>query len=227
VIREQMSSADAAWLHMDSPTNLMVVNAVLWFDERLDWQRVKEQISRRLVAEFPRFRQRVVESWLPLAGPWWEDEPEFDLGSHVNHRVLPAPADQRTLQEFVAERMAIPLDRSRPLWQLHLVDGYGPGCALLFRVHHCIGDGIALARVMLSLTDGDPDAGIVDQAQAAHPVAGPLDSVSRPAARALTVARGLVETAGINRWRSRPAPQGQQMSPLWAAVRRRRWRSCC
>ena len=195
MIREQTSSADAAWLHMDSPTNLMVVNAVLWFDEPLDWQRVKEQISLRLVAEFPRFRQRVVESWLPLAGPWWEDEPEFDLGSHVHHSVLPAPADQRTLQEFVAERMAIPLDTSRPLWQLHLVDGYGQGCALLFRVHHCIGDGIALARVMLSLTDGDPDAGIVDRAQAAHPVARPLDSLSRPAARALTATRGLVETA--------------------------------
>jgi hypothetical protein len=79
VIQEQMSSADAAWLHMDSPTNLMVVNAVLWFDEPLDWQRVKEQLRRRLVAEFPRFRQRVVESWLPLAGPWWEDDPRFDL----------------------------------------------------------------------------------------------------------------------------------------------------
>jgi hypothetical protein len=69
-----MSSADAAWLHMDSPTNLMVVNAVLWFDEPLDWRRVKERLRRRLVAEFPRFRQRVVMSWLPLAGPWWQGE---------------------------------------------------------------------------------------------------------------------------------------------------------
>ena len=177
-----MSGADAAWLQMDSPTNLMVVNAVLWFDEPLDWRRVEEQLPRRLVAEFPRFRQRVVESWLPLAGPWWEDDPVFDLGSHVRHSVLPAPGDQRALQEFVAREMAIPLDRSRPLWQLHLVDGYGPGCALVFRVHHCIGDGIALARVMLSLTDGDPDAGI-DPAQAAHPVAGPLDSLSLVARR--------------------------------------------
>ena len=188
-----MSSADAAWLHMDSPTNLMVVNAVLWFDEPLDWQRVKEQLRRRLVAEFPRFRQRVVESWLPLAGPWWEDDPRFDLGSHVHHSVLPAPGDQRVLQEFVAGKMAIPLDGSRSLWQLHLVDGYGPGCALLFRVHHCIGDGIALARVMLSLTDGAAGAGIAP-AQAAHPASVPLDSLSRPAARALSATRGLVET---------------------------------
>lgn len=182
VTREQMSSADAAWLHMDSPTNLMVVNAVLWFNEPLDWQRAKEQLRRRLVAEFPRFRQRVVESWVPLAGPWWEDDPGFDLESHVLHSVLPAPGDQRALQEFVAGKMATPLDSSRPLWQVHLIEGYGPGCALLFRVHHCIGDGIALARVMLSLADGDSDAGIAP-AQAAHPAGRPLDGLSLAARR--------------------------------------------
>jgi len=193
VIREQMSSTDAAWLHMDSPTNLMVVNAVLWFDEPLGWRRLKEVLRLRLAAEFPRFRQRVVESRLPFAGPWWEDDPEFDLASHVHRSVLPAPGDWRALQEFVAGKMAIPLDGSRPLWQLHFVDGYGPGCAVLFRVHHCIGDGIALARVMLSLTDGDTDAGIAP-AQAIHPASGPLDTVRSPAARVMTASRELVDT---------------------------------
>jgi WS/DGAT/MGAT family acyltransferase len=56
--------------------------------------------------------------------------------------------------------MAEPLDRAKPLWHIYLIDGYGEGCAVYVRMHHCIADGIALARVMLSLTDSDPDAGI-------------------------------------------------------------------
>ena len=88
---------------MDRPTNLMVVNAVLWFDDPLDWPRVREQLRQRLVAEFPRFRQRVVESSLPLDGPWWEDDPGFDMDAHVHHRLLPALGDQGALQQFVAE----------------------------------------------------------------------------------------------------------------------------
>ena len=54
----------------------------------------------------------------------------------------------------------MPLDRSRPLWQTYLVDGFGSGAAVINRMHHCIADGIALSRVMLSLTDGEPDAGV-------------------------------------------------------------------
>ena len=61
-----MTSADAAWLHMDRPTNLMVITGALWFDEPLDWDAVREVISTRLVDRFPRFRQRVVESPVPL-----------------------------------------------------------------------------------------------------------------------------------------------------------------
>jgi WS/DGAT/MGAT family acyltransferase len=56
--------------------------------------------------------------------------------------------------------MTMPLDRSKPLWHTYMIDGYGEGAAMLSRMHHCIADGISLARVMLSLTDSEPDAGI-------------------------------------------------------------------
>jgi diacylglycerol O-acyltransferase len=69
--KHSMSSADAAWLRMDSPTNLMVVNSVLWFDEPVDWERVKAVIQERIVDVFPRFRQIAVES--TARGPHWED----------------------------------------------------------------------------------------------------------------------------------------------------------
>jgi diacylglycerol O-acyltransferase len=73
--------------------------------------------------------------------------------------------------------MTMPLDRSRPLWHIYLVDGFGEGAALITRMHHCIADGIALARVMLSLTDSEPDAGI-----------GPPEDERVPTARVLSLA---------------------------------------
>jgi WS/DGAT/MGAT family acyltransferase len=144
-----MSSADAAWLHMDRPTNLMVINSVLWFDEPVDWHAYRELVRERLVERFDRFRQRPVEG---VTGPHWEDV-EVDLDLHFHHVALPSPGDRRALEEFVSDRVATPLDRSRPLWDVYLIDGYGPGAAVLTRMHHCIADGIALARVMLTLTE--------------------------------------------------------------------------
>jgi WS/DGAT/MGAT family acyltransferase len=144
-----MSSADAAWLHMDRPTNLMVINSVMWFDEPVDWDTYVGVIRDRLVARFDRFRQRPVDG---LTGPHWEDV-DLDLELHVHHVALPAPGDRRALETFVSDRAATPLDRSRPLWEVYLIDGFGDGAAVLTRMHHCIADGIALARVMLTLTD--------------------------------------------------------------------------
>jgi diacylglycerol O-acyltransferase / wax synthase len=155
-----LSSADTAWLRMDRPTNLMVITSVLLFDEPVDIERIREIYRQRLVGRFPRFRQRVVESHLPLRPPRWEDDPEFDLAHHVHHIALPAPGDTATLQELIGELMTTPLDRSRPLWQVYVVDGYLGGAAIISRLHHCIADGISLARVMLSLTDGKTDSDV-------------------------------------------------------------------
>ena len=152
----RMSSADAAWLHMDRPTNLMVINSVLLFDRPLAWQQVTRVIQQRLVDRYPRFRQRVIESRVPLRGPKWEVDPDFRLEHHLHHIALPAPGDRAALQELIGELMTVPLDRNRPLWQTYLVDGFGDGAAMINRLHHCIADGVSLARVMLSLADSEP-----------------------------------------------------------------------
>ena len=154
-----LSAADTAWFHMDRPTNLMVVNTVLLFDEPVDWERVKELTQQRLVDRFPRFRQRVVESRVPLRAPRWEDDPDFALEHHMHHLALPAPGDRAALQALIGDLMTMPLDHNRPLWHTFMVDGFGTGAALISRMHHCMADAVALARVMLSLTDGQPDAG--------------------------------------------------------------------
>jgi diacylglycerol O-acyltransferase / wax synthase len=145
-----MASADAAWLHMDRPTNLMIINSVLWCDEPIDWDVCRDVFRERIVDRFDRFRQKPVEG---PTGPHWEDA-ELDLDLHFHRVALPHPGDQRMLQAFVSDRLPEPLDRSRPLWEVYFIDGFGTGAALLVRMHHCIADGISLARVMLELTDG-------------------------------------------------------------------------
>ena len=177
-----MGSADAAWLHMDRPTNLMMITSALWFDEPVDEERLRAVVGERLVARFPRFRQRVVEG---LTGPAWEDV-KVDLDLHIHHLALPAPGDRQVLERVAGELMSAPLDRAIPLWSIHLFDGYGDGCAIVVRMHHAIADGIALARVMLGLTDaaGGDETGTGFSDPAPSRSADPLTGAARTAARA-------------------------------------------
>jgi diacylglycerol O-acyltransferase len=181
---ERLSAVDTAWLHMEDPTNLMMVTGVLVFDRPLDFERLSGLLRDRLLP-IPRFRQRVVEARFPFSGPRWEADPHFDLRSHLHRVSLRPPGDEGALREFVSDLMSTPLDPSKPLWQYHLIEGYGGGCAILCRIHHSIGDGIALVRVLLSMADGF-DAG--HDAGEEHPRHGweRLGPLLRPAAKAIS-----------------------------------------
>jgi diacylglycerol O-acyltransferase len=202
---QRLPSADVAWLHMDRPTNLMVINSVMLFDERLEVERLREVIRKRLVEPYPRFRELVVESRLPLRGPSFEADPHFDLGRHMHRLGLPEPGDEAALRELVGDLIATPLDREKPLWDIYLLDGVGGGCALVVRMHHCIADGIALARVMLSLTDVVPEGdGFLAVTPRGHARRGgvrgalgkavgvPVAAVAQPAGAAVAVTRRMV-----------------------------------
>jgi WS/DGAT/MGAT family acyltransferase len=151
-----MSSADAAWLHMDRPTQLMVINIAFMLDQPMDFEQLKARVQERLVDEFPKFRRRVVESPLALLPARWAEDPDFAINHHLHHRALPVPGDDAVLRELIGDLMTQPIDRGRPLWHVYLIDNYGDGCALLVRVHHCVSDGITLGEAMLSLVDKPP-----------------------------------------------------------------------
>jgi diacylglycerol O-acyltransferase / wax synthase len=150
-----LDAVDTAWLHMEDPTNLMMVTGIYVFDRPLDFARLKDTARFRMAERFPRLTHRVVEH---ATSATWEPDPTFDIDAHVHRAALPAPGDTRTLQEMVSDLMSTPLDFSKPLWQFHLLENYGEGCVVLLRIHHCIGDGVALVHVMLSSTDPVPDA---------------------------------------------------------------------
>src|SRR6266540_1009686 len=182
---EPMSNVDAAWLHMEDPTNLMMVTGLMLFDEPLEFERLKAMLKQRWL-RFERFRQRVIEPARSIGMPHWETDPTFDLNAHVHRIALPAPHDQAALQELVSDLMSTPLDFSKPLWHFHLIEGYGSGCAVLARLHHCIADGIALAQVLLALTDTQPEPPQPEvEREARQQPWRPLATIVRPIAATL------------------------------------------
>ena len=157
--RKNMSNIDAAWLHMDDPTNLMMITGFFEFAGPLDFERLKATVELRMVMRWRRFRQRVRESRIPLRGPYWEDDPYFDIDNHIFRIGLPSPGDEATLKDMISKLASRPLDKSKPLWEFHLVENLeGGGSFLIVRLHHAIADGIALMSVLMSLCDVDPDA---------------------------------------------------------------------
>ncbi len=157
--RKPMSNIDAAWLHMDDPTNLMMITGFFEFAGPLDYERLKATVEVRMVRRWRRFRQRVRESRLPLRGPYWQDDPYFDIDNHIFQIGLPSPGDDATLKEMISKLASKPLDTSKPLWEFHLVENLASGGSfLVVRLHHAIADGIALMSVLMTLCDVTPDA---------------------------------------------------------------------
>jgi diacylglycerol O-acyltransferase / wax synthase len=151
-----MSNVDTAWYQMEDPANLMMVTGFVEFKQRLDFARVQEVIQTRMVDPYPRFRMKVVESMVPLRNPRWEPDPMFTLDAHLQRIALPEPGDKAMLEEFVSNWMSTPIDFSKSPWHMMVVDT-AEGSVLFARLHHCIGDGMSLVQVVLSMTDFVPN----------------------------------------------------------------------
>ncbi len=186
--RVPMSNVDKAWLEMDSSTNLMIINGVLLFEETLDFEDLKTALAERFVAKYERFHQRVVGS--ASSGFFWEDDPHFDIRAHVRRYALPEPGDIATLQTVVSAIINEPLDRRKPLWRYMLIENVAGGCAVLARLHHCIGDGIALIKVLLDMTGPSID----DSLQITHTPARPARAAPGPLTQLRTLARGALKS---------------------------------
>ena len=154
---QRMSRVDTAWLRMDNDVNLMMIVGVWLVQPGITHAALCERVEDKLL-KYDRFRQRVVQD--PMGATWVHDE-AFDIQRHVLHEKKlkreRGQSERAALQAHVGELANTALDPDHPLWQFHLIDDYEGGSALVARVHHCIGDGIALISVMLSITDGGMD----------------------------------------------------------------------
>jgi WS/DGAT/MGAT family acyltransferase len=173
-----IGAVDTIWLNMDRPNNLMIIDAIQWFDAPVDWDRLTVVLEDRLVGRFPVFRQRPVDPALHVGLPHWEDDTDFDLNRHIIRATLPEPGDDAALQRYIEEQVHRPFDRMHPLWEYHYIDGYGAGAALLSRFHHALADGAALTEVLLSTTDATPD-GDLHRRRKPRPIGGHAGQTAR------------------------------------------------
>jgi WS/DGAT/MGAT family acyltransferase len=106
----------------------------------------------------PRFRQKLAFVPYGQGRPVWVDDPHLNLGYHVRHTALPQPGSDEQLRSFAARAFSQALDRSKPLWEMWLVDGLeGDRFAIVGKSHHCLVDGVSGMDITTVLYDAEPD----------------------------------------------------------------------
>ena len=164
----QLTTVDATFLNAETDTapahiaGLGIVDASACPGGRLTVRGVAELVrSRAHLASRP-LRQRLVQVPFGLDCPYWEDDPDFDPVRHIFEIALPAPGDDRQLADVVAMLHEQPLDRSRPLWEMFLIQGLAGGrSAVYVKVHHAAIDGVMAAEALAALLDLSPEPGEV------------------------------------------------------------------
>jgi diacylglycerol O-acyltransferase len=186
----RMLPTDALFWYVEEATPELrpLVAAVMILDRRPDHNRLRASVER-WVARLPRLRQRVIEAPLRLGLPEWEDDPHFEIDYHAREVILPEPATERHLLDFVGAVFATPLDHMRPLWEAYLIEGIENGrAACFFKVHHSVMDGVGSLAVFDALT----------QAHRAEPVRVPRHLPLRPPSSPSVRLARLVRDAAAN-----------------------------
>src|SRR3954451_21050410 len=152
---ERMTSADVAFLHQESRNAPQHVGGLAIFTPKpggFDYDRLVRLLEER-ISLAPRYRQKVRMVPGHLANPLWLDDPNFDITYHVRRSALPRPGTDEQLLEFCARIQSRLLDRSRPLWEMYLVEGLADGrAAVVTKTHEAMVDerrGIDLMHVIL------------------------------------------------------------------------------
>ncbi|HUK64534.1 MAG TPA: wax ester/triacylglycerol synthase domain-containing protein, partial [Dongiaceae bacterium] len=189
----RMTTLDAAFFHLERTGQLMHVGGVYTVEDRLDFDALLADLAARLHL-IPRYTQRVVEVPLNLAHPTWEPDPQFDIRHHVFHHTLRPPGDDAQLVSLVGRLFAQPLDRNRPLWELHQIDGHRGGHSALFaKVHHCMIDGVSGVQLLGVIFDPSPRPAPVppptEPVQAAPSLPTPSAQLSRAVREGIAGAR--------------------------------------
>ncbi len=159
----QLTSLDAQFLAIESPTHTGHVGGLVILDPstrpsgELRLEDVHELLSERMPL-LPVMQWKLAEVPLGLDRPYWIEDTSFDLEYHLRELALPEPGDDRRLAEQVARIASRHLDRSRPLWELYLIQGLAGGrCGILTKMHHAMIDGMSGAEIMGVLFDLEPE----------------------------------------------------------------------
>lgn len=237
---DRLTPVDASFLHQEHANSHMHIGGLTLVEgPPPSMEEFLEQIRRRLHL-VPRYRHKLAYTALDSGRPVWVDDPNFNLEYHVRHTALPAPGGWDQLQELTARIFSQQLDRSKPLWEMWLIEGLEDDrFALITKTHHSLIDGIAgvdLATVLFDLSPDPPQiphsgrpwkphpepsaaslvtAGVVGAARTgAALLEGALDALTHPE-RAMARAREAAEGVGEIIWAGlNPAPETPLNVPI-------------
>ncbi len=166
---QQLSPLDAQFLNVETATTVGHVGSLILLDPstapggELTLDRIREVLEPRLHLA-PLLRQRLVNVPLGLGGPYWADDPDFDIEFHLRELGLPRPGGDSELSEQVARIHARPLDRTRPLWEMYLIHNLEGGKQALYsKVHHAAIDGVSGAEILATIMDVTVEPRVEDQ----------------------------------------------------------------
>jgi diacylglycerol O-acyltransferase len=161
---DQLTALDATFLELeqDDDSALMHIGGALLFDAPPGGGtpgigKVREHLEQRLDL-LPRYRQKLgVPRTGGLSWPSWEEDRRFEIEAHVRHATLPSPGDEREFLDWISDFYSHRLDRSRPLWEMVLLDGLADGrWALVCKTHHCLVDGVGSVDAADLLLNEEP-----------------------------------------------------------------------
>src|SRR2546423_2724307 len=241
---QRLTGLDATFLYLENPTTPLHVASTAVFDPSAvpggySFEKVLALIDSRLHL-LPPFRRRLVEVPFQLHHPLWIEDPDFDIEYHVRRAALPAPGGANELAEFAADIFSRPLDRSRPLWEMWVVEGLEHGhIASITKTHHAAIDGVSGAELTVNLLDLQPEPAEVPEPETpwepdripsdAELVAYAANSLARQPFRAAKAARRTALAAVNIRRRNRlpdavppPAPFSAPPTPFNVSIDARR-----
>ena len=157
VLSCRLSGADAAFLYLERKEIPLHIAGVLIFDGAIPFEEFVARIDSRLHL-IPRYRQIAVLPPYNVGYPTWEFDPGFDIRRHMFQTHLDPPGGEAELQALAGRILSPLMDRGKPLWDIHVVDGLKDGRgALIVRVHHSLADGVAGAALLQVLLDPSPE----------------------------------------------------------------------
>ncbi len=159
---ERLTGLDASFLYNETPTLHMhtlkyTVLDVSTVPGGYDFERFQHELDRRMHL-LPPFRRRIVEVPGRIHHPVWIEDPDFDLGYHVRRIGVPPPGGRAEMDAVIADIASWPLDRSRPLWEIWMLEGLEGGrVGFLAKIHHTVADGVAAAAMLANVMATSPD----------------------------------------------------------------------
>ena len=228
---ERLSGLDASFLYIESPTQPLHVCSIIELDTSTmpggyTFDRFRDELARRLAA-IPQFRAKLADSQLNLDHPVWVEDDAFDLDRHLYRIGVPSPGGRTELADICGHIASAPLDRSRPLWEMWVIEGIantdphaGGLLAVMTKIHHAAVDGVTGANLLSQLCSVEPAPPPPDRVEGPG-TAGPFEisasGLVRFAARPLKLANVLPTTVATIAKTLRRAGSGVTMAAPFAA----------